>query len=148
MLTRVVQAEGEFQRHPAADMVFAEGEVVTAVNVGEVRGDLLADLPGGDHVALVTVELALAAAEGSEEPIVPIKAGDDPLVGLTALFILFYVYPGPKPPSPAELEEFAWEQGLRDAWPYWREFAQSTINRMGLPGMTIGTFEREAPKGR
>ncbi len=36
---------------------------------------------------------------------------------------------------------FAWTNGMLHAWPYWREIAQSTTLRMGLPPLLAGTFK-------
>jgi len=38
-------------------------------------------------------------------------------------------------------EHFAWTNGMLHAWPYWREIAQSTTLRMGLPPLLAGTFK-------
>jgi hypothetical protein len=36
---------------------------------------------------------------------------------------------------------FAWTNGMLHAWPYWREIAQTTTLRMGLPPLVVGTFK-------
>ena len=38
------------------------------------------------------------------------------------------------------LEAFGEINGVYNAWPYWREFVQSAITRMGLPKLTIPVF--------
>jgi len=37
-------------------------------------------------------------------------------------------------------EQFANLNGIYNAWPYWREFVQNTVARMGLPPLTIPVF--------
>lgn len=37
-------------------------------------------------------------------------------------------------------EQFANLNGIYNAWPYWREFVQNTVGRMGLPPLTIPVF--------
>jgi hypothetical protein len=36
--------------------------------------------------------------------------------------------------------QFAASNGVFNAWPYWREFVQNTVGRMGLPPLTIPVF--------
>lgn len=42
--------------------------------------------------------------------------------------------------SEAEITSFGERTVLYNAWPYWREFLQSTLNRMGLPAISIPLF--------
>jgi len=37
--------------------------------------------------------------------------------------------------------QFARLNGIYNAWPYWREFVQSTIARMGLPPLVVPVFQ-------
>jgi hypothetical protein len=38
------------------------------------------------------------------------------------------------------LDEFARVNGVFNAWPYWREFVQNTLVRMGLPPLTLPLY--------
>jgi len=38
------------------------------------------------------------------------------------------------------IHAFAGTNGIFNAWPYWREFAQNTALRMGIPGIIIPLF--------
>lgn len=41
--------------------------------------------------------------------------------------------------------EFGEINGIYNAWPYWREFVQNTIVRMGLPTLTLPVFRLSRP---
>jgi hypothetical protein len=43
------------------------------------------------------------------------------------------------------IKRFANMNGIYNAWPYWREFVQSTVTRMGLPALTIPVFRIAGP---
>jgi preprotein translocase subunit SecB len=45
-------------------------------------------------------------------------------------------------------EQFANLNGVYNAWPYWREFVQNTVGRMGLPPLTIPVFRIFEPSSK
>lgn len=55
-------------------------------------------------------------------------------------FILSYTIENFKGLTQKGFEQFANLNGIYNAWPYWREFVQNTIVRMGLPSLTIPVF--------
>lgn len=71
------------------------------------------------------------------------RKGDDTegeLLHVEALFVLHYgidSFEGLKKPN---IDAFGELNGLYNAWPYWREYVQSTTVRMGLPALTIPVF--------
>ncbi|MFP4105099.1 MAG: hypothetical protein ACLFVU_03320 [Phycisphaerae bacterium] len=42
--------------------------------------------------------------------------------------------------SEEHLVSFAQLNGVFNAWPYWREYVQSALNRLGLPSFTVPVF--------
>ena len=41
----------------------------------------------------------------------------------------------------AQLDAFGRTNGIFNAWPYWREFVQSSTTRMGLPALVVPSFK-------
>lgn len=66
--------------------------------------------------------------------------GRDPLVWVNAAFEIAYRVPDEFTPSDEELEAFAEANGVFNAWPFLREFMQSSFTRMGLPPVALGLF--------
>jgi preprotein translocase subunit SecB len=69
------------------------------------------------------------------------------IFAVEAAFALEYGISGDESVHPAEVAAFAKLNGLYNAWPYWREYVQSTVSRMGLPPvvlpvLTAGTIEK------
>lgn len=65
------------------------------------------------------------------------QAGTPPLhrVSVTGTIELFYKMAATF--TEEELDSFAKINGIYHAWPYWREFVQSSTARAGLPGLTL-----------
>ena len=56
------------------------------------------------------------------------------------VFELSYRIPGKESFSSDELEEFAQVNAVFNAWPYWREYVQASLVRMGMPIIMIPVF--------
>lgn len=83
-----------------------------------------------------TVQLQIRAKEAPEEQESPIS--------MAVTFALTYSL-ADAPSRPDEiLQEFARVNGAFNAWPYWREYIQSTAARMSLPPLVLPVF-RVAP---
>lgn len=69
--------------------------------------------------------------------------GDDskPCCEIVAQLSLTYDCPKATDFSPAHLEAFGQANGVFNAWPYWREFVQSTTTRMGLPPLVAPSLK-------
>jgi len=77
------------------------------------------------------------------------EADDHELLRIEAQFALRYRVPSLAGLKKSNIEAFGELNGLYNAWPYWREFVQSTTVRMGLPPLTIPVYRPlEAPKRR
>ena len=95
-----------------------------AVHAALVRPD-----PAPDGFA-VEVGIELAAHEGDDRREV---------LRLTAEFRLAFGHPDLAALDEQNLRDFAESSGLFSAWPYLREYVQSTTVRMGLPPIVIPT---------
>lgn len=69
--------------------------------------------------------------------LVPEQAKEEPLVSIETSFELQYRLPEGFRADPDTLTTFAQTNGIYNAWPYWREFVQSTFARMGLPPVVL-----------
>jgi len=63
-----------------------------------------------------------------------------PVVLMDASFLLAYKIENFEGLTQRGFEQFANLNGIYNAWPYWREFVQNMIARMGLPSLTIPVF--------
>jgi hypothetical protein len=62
------------------------------------------------------------------------------LLCVEAVFALIYAIDTFDNIDEQNIRAFASTSGLFHAWPYWREFLQSTLTRMGLPGIVAPLF--------
>jgi hypothetical protein len=73
----------------------------------------------------------------------------EPAILIDASFILAYKIKDFKGLTKKGFEQFANLNGIYNAWPYWREFVQNTIVRMGLLSLSIPVFRIvEQPKNK
>lgn len=63
-----------------------------------------------------------------------------PVILIDASFLLAYKIENFEGLTQKGFEQFANLNGIYNAWPYWREFVQNTVTRMGLPSLTIPVF--------
>jgi hypothetical protein len=72
-----------------------------------------------------------------------------PVIVIDASFVLSYKIDNFEGLTQKAFEQFGNLNGIYNAWPYWREFVQNIIVRMGLPSLSIPVFRIvEAPKKR
>ncbi|MDI6449308.1 hypothetical protein [Anaerobaca lacustris] len=64
----------------------------------------------------------------------------EPALTIDASFVLTYGVNSFDGLTQEGFEQFANLNGVYNAWPYWREFVQNTVGRMGLPPLTIPVF--------
>lgn len=69
--------------------------------------------------------------------LVPQEAEDNSLVSITTSFELRYRLPQDFAVDAETLATFAETNGIYNAWPYWREFVQNIVARMGLPPVLL-----------
>lgn len=62
---------------------------------------------------------------------------DAPTYRLIAHFRLVYSLNGETPLDESDVEAFVFWNAVFNAWPYWREFLSSTVNRAGLPRFVL-----------
>jgi len=63
-----------------------------------------------------------------------------PVILMDASFLLAYKIENFEGLTQKGFEQFANINGIYNAWPYWREYVQNIIARMGLPSLTIPVF--------
>ena len=68
-----------------------------------------------------------------------------PVILIDASFLLAYKIENFEGLTQKGFEQFANLNGIYNAWPYWREFIQNTIVRMGLPSLSIPVFRIVEP---
>ena len=69
--------------------------------------------------------------------LVPKEAEGNPLFSVTTSFELQYRIPKEFSVDSKTLATFAETNGIFNIWPYWREFVQSIVARMGLPPVML-----------
>jgi hypothetical protein len=94
-------------------------------------------------------EKAFLVAAVMRAEVVGDAAGDseNPLVVMNVTFALEYKLESAARFSDEDLAEFARVNGAFNAWPYWREYVQTTSARMSLPPITLPVF-RVRPRER
>jgi hypothetical protein len=63
-----------------------------------------------------------------------------PVILIDTSFLLLYRLEDFEGLTQKGFERFANLNGIYNAWPYWREFVQNTIVRMGLPSLSLPVF--------
>jgi hypothetical protein len=69
----------------------------------------------------------------------------DPSVVIEAAFVLTYQGRGIAALKKENFDCFGEFNGVYNAWPYWREFVQGMVHRMGLPKLVVPVFRITAP---
>ncbi len=115
--------------HRSSDANVHDGEVYVTIDIGEVEFGRYAE----QHQFFVRPDFLLKAVKEGSEDI-------EPLLVIKASFTLFYNVESLDQFSDEHLHAFAMTNGIFNAWPYWREFAQNTIARMGLPPIMVPVF--------
>ncbi len=93
----------------------------------------------GDHGSLlveVTFSLEVHNASGEKELQAEIRG----------TFELSYRVPDDEEFSSEEFEAFAQVNAVFNAWPYWREFVQTSLTRMDMPVLTVPVFRISRPQ--
>lgn len=67
-------------------------------------------------------------------------ASGEVVADLSATFHLLYKLPLTVEEEESCFEQFAIENGVYNAWPYWRELVQTSTGRIGLPGVVLPVF--------
>jgi hypothetical protein len=92
------------------------------------------------HAAFVVVFSAGWDSEVLTEP-PPLDPESPPDVEMQASFELVYSIPESPQFTQEDIQSFAIANGTLHAWPYWREFAGNSAQRMQIPRLMIGVFK-------
>ena len=87
---------------------------------------------GDDAKFLISVSLLLE--------IRAVTGADDLLAEIGAVFNLSYHLPADEVFSTEEIERFGQFNAVFNAWPYWREFVQTSLSRMDMPSLTVPLY--------
>lgn len=137
--------------------VISEKVQITDVRVVECRAELSAKNDSLDELELrVSTDLAVAYAVEpvcNEIHVLPEftlsgfatardkrNENEAELLTISCRFLLIYEAPSVAEFPRANLEAFAKLNGVYNAWPYWREFVQNIVARMGLPRLVVPVF--------
>ena len=92
-----------------------------------------------DNLVIVIPKFTMEAstAEGETQEVA---------VLIEAEFLLLYKIKDCGGLTKDHFDSFGRINGVYNAWPYWREFVQNTIARMGLPAFTIPVYRIVTPK--
>lgn len=85
------------------------------------------------HMLAVVPSFSLVASRAGND-------GPSPVLTIKASFILEYTLPPSVEFEEEQLKAFSMTNGVYNAWPYWREYVQSTTTRMGLPPIIVPVF--------
>ena len=117
---RLVEANVETKVRSPADTGAVDLLVNRTAEIGERQDN-------GTFFVVAKIGAQLVSEEAKEEPLVSIETS----------FELQYCLPEGLRVEPQTLTTFAETNGIYNAWPYWREFVQSTLARMGLPPVVL-----------
>ena len=65
------------------------------------------------------------------------KRSKNPIMAIEAKFLLVYSFDKANKLLPEQIEHFTKIEPIKSAWPYWTEFVQNMVARMGFPTLTI-----------
>ena len=117
---RLVEANAETKVRSPADTGAVDLLVNRTAEISERQDN-------GTFFVVAKIETQLVAEHAKEEPLVSVETS----------FELQYRLPEGFRADPDTLTTFAETNGIYNAWPYWREFVQSTFARMGLPPVVL-----------
>jgi preprotein translocase subunit SecB len=104
----------------------------TSKRQAEIQIDCRAKARRQEEGFVVAAEIAVSVRPKDEQ--------DKSWVTVEARFDLEYGLPKGMKPTPRELKLFAETNGIFNAWPYWREFVQSTSSRMNVPQIVLPPY--------
>ncbi len=125
----VLLAESQAKRTPDADLK-AQG-LTTDIQISNVEVGSNRD----SKQIFVMPSFALNITKKGDE-----DAGPVPVLSVEAKFVLIYSVDTFDGLNDENIGSFGVTNGVFNAWPYWREFVQNTVTRMGLQGLIIPLF--------
>jgi hypothetical protein len=115
-----------------ADVNISHGEFQVNVNITNVQ---YGTDPTNDSVFVIpTFTLKAERATESERSLI---------LSVEASFALYYSIKSVGDFGDESIKAFAFTNGILNAWPYWREYVQNSVARMGLPPIVIPVFRLE-----
>lgn len=131
---RVVDASARTSIRPSEDPAVLEAKVG--------RDARVAQLPE-DGVFIIRVDFTFSAhREDDRKP----KTLPNAAIAVSVSFELTYRIPANMSAPEETLNEFGTENGIFNAWPYFREFVHASLARMGLPPFILPVYRLAQPK--
>jgi hypothetical protein len=109
------------------------------VNIN-VAIDVSTKLTDAKDRVFVKADFTLQGTFGGEET-------QEPPVKITASFLVRYRLRSAEELEDANFDAFGKINGVHNAWPFWREFVQSSMWRLGLPSLTIPVLPPKNNRG-
>ena len=109
---------------------------------GTLRVDISASPRGSLEHATELRVLTKYSAEARRSP------NSAAVIAVEATFELLYQIPAELKPTKAEIRAFAHTNAMLNSFPYWREYVQSSVARMGLPPLVLPLFRIAPPAQR
>lgn len=144
MTTKLKEIASLISSVELSDIRLVESSVKTEIRSPKDAGDVditfgaSAKVPnspaGGMFYVLATVEMNITP-----------KQTKNSVVSIRASYELKYHLPEKLKANSKDLNQFAQVNGIFNAWPFFREFIQSSFERMHLPPMTLPVYRLRNP---
>ena len=128
-LRDIRQISGSFEQKPQA--LIAKKNIV-------LERKASVEIDEDNKMIFVVVDFGLKANPEDDK--------DSTVINISASFLVAYKMEEFKTFVNKDLKCFADNNGIYNAWPFWREFVQSASVRMGLPAITLPVFRIWATK--
>lgn len=125
-------ARSETQRNVGWDCAAEAVELQTGVKIDHRFDDAHREI----HVMVSFLAAGHESAADGERP--------NSVFRVEAAFAILYAALGDEACDPSDLDAFARMNGVYNAWPYWREFLQASLGRMGLPPLVLPVLTQGA----
>lgn len=115
----------------------------------QVKHDIDASVPGAITLSYGFKVRSASSEENGIRAVVSFQVTGDPegsqevaearkhIFEVQAEFVAEYKLNSSDGIEPANIDAFAKLNGVFNLWPYWREYVQSALNRMGLPSVIV-----------
>ncbi len=121
------------------DVRLVEASVQTTIRSTKEAGDVDITFKPGAKVPAPPVDGVFYILATAELDITSRKTKAS-TVSIRATYELRYHLPEELPASATDLNQFAQTNGIFNAWPFFREFVQSSFERMHLPTLTLPVY--------
>ena len=133
-IVSVIEIEGVRLREANCRTHIPESEIADEIVANVSHATSIFKKPDGDGLLVIHANFSLEIRADNEEGESVVQAE------VQGLFELSYKIPDESHFSSDELEAFGEVNAVFNAWPYWREWVQTSLARMALPPLTIPVY--------